>query len=247
MARRPRTADTEPRPAASATAGFEWNTLRTLSHYLWPVGQLDMKTRVVIALIFLALAKIANVYVPILLKQAVDVLHAVAGAPVALPLGILIAYGIVRVLSIAFAELRDAVFAKVGQRAIRTVALQTFQHLHNLALRYHLERQTGGLSRSIERGTKGIDFLLNFMLFNILPTLLEIFLVCGLLWGFFNIWFALVTFVTVTGYIAFSVIATEWRLKFRRQMNETDNQANTRAIDSLLHKAANEVEEWPNW
>ena len=235
MARNPRRTDTDPRPDTKPAAGFEWQTLKTLSHYLWPAGQLEMKTRVVIALVFLALAKIANVYVPVLLKQAVDQLNAVAGAPIALPLGLLVGYGIVRILSIAFAELRDALFAKVGQRAIRTVALQTFRHLHNLALRYHLDRQTGGLSRSIERGTKGIDFLLNFMLFNILPTMLEILLVCGLLWGFFNIWFALVTFVTVTSYIVFTIMMTEWRLKYRRRMNETDNQANTRAIDSLLN------------
>jgi len=154
---------------------------------------------------------------------------------IVLPLGLLIAYGVVRVLSIAFAELRDAVFAKVGQRAIRTVAFQTFEHLHRLALRFHLERQTGGLSRSIERGTKGIDFLLNFMLFNIIPTLLEIALVCGILWGLFSFWYALVTFTTIASYIAFTFAVTEWRLKYRRQMNETDNVANTRAIDSLLN------------
>ena len=231
MARSPRRTDTDPRPEKPLEPGFEWQTLKTLSHYLWPAGQLEMKTRVVIALILLAFAKFANVYAPILLKQAVDHLNGVAGVAVALPLGLLIAFGVVRILSIAFAELRDAVFAKVGQRAIRTVALQTFRHLHNLALRYHLDRQTGGLSRSIERGTRGIDF----MLFNILPTMLEIILVCGLLWGFFNIWFALVTFVTVTSYITFTIMMTEWRLKFRREMNETDSQANTRAIDSLLN------------
>ena len=235
MARNPRKTDYSPKLDVEHPPRFEWQTLKTLSHYLWPAGQLEMKTRVVIALGLLVFAKLANVYVPVLLKQAVDQLNSVAGAPIALPLGLLFAYGIVRILSIAFAELRDAVFAKVGQRAIRTVALQTFRHLHNLALRYHLDRQTGGLSRSIERGTKGIDFLLNFMLFNILPTMFEIILVCGLLWSFFNIWFALVTFVTVTSYIAFTIIMTEWRLKYRREMNATDSQANTRAIDSLLN------------
>ncbi|MEK9931372.1 MAG: ABC transporter ATP-binding protein/permease, partial [Rhodospirillaceae bacterium] len=153
----------------------------------------------------------------------------------ALPISLLLAYGLLRVLTIAFAELRDAIFAKVGQRAIRTVALQTFKHLHRLSLRFHLERQTGGLSRSIERGTKGIDFLLNFMLFNIIPTLLEILLVCGILWGLFDFWYAFVTFGTITSYICFTVIVTEWRLKFRRRMNETDNTANTRAIDSLIN------------
>jgi len=140
-----------------------------------------------------------------------------------------------RVMSIAFAELRDAVFAKVGQRAIRDVALTTFKHLHRLGMRFHLERQTGGLSRAIERGTKGIDFLLTFMLFNILPTLLEITMVCGILWALFNFLYALVTFITIVGYIAYTLIVTEWRLKYRRRMNETDQQATTRAIDSLLN------------
>ncbi|NKB21906.1 MAG: ATP-binding cassette domain-containing protein [Alphaproteobacteria bacterium] len=209
--------------------------MRTLSRYLWPADAFETKVRVVIALVLLALAKVANVYTPILFKDAVDALSGKESAILILPIGLLVGYGIVRVLSIAFAELRDAVFAKVGQRAIRTVGLETFRHLHALALRFHLDRQTGGLTRSIERGTKGIDFLLNFMLFNILPTLLEILMVCGILWGLFNFWYALVTFVTVTGYIAFTFIVTEWRIKFRRQMNETDSQANTRAIDSLLN------------
>ena len=131
--------------------------------------------------------------------------------------------------------LRDAVFAKVAQRAIRNVSLKTFRHLHKLALRFHLERQTGGLSRAIERGTKGIDFLLTFMLFNIIPTLLEISLVCGILWYLFNIWYALVTFVTIASYIGYTLAITEWRLKYRRRMNESDQEANTRAIDSLLN------------
>jgi ABC-type transport system involved in Fe-S cluster assembly fused permease/ATPase subunit len=152
-----------------------------------------------------------------------------------LPVALIVGFGVLRVASIAFAELRDAVFTKVAQRAIRTVALETFEHLHRLALRYHLDRQTGGLSHAIERGTKAIDFLLRFMLFSILPTLLEIALVCGILWGLFSIWYALVTLVTIVVYIAYTMIVTEWRLKWRREMNETDQQANTRAIDSLLN------------
>jgi ATP-binding cassette subfamily B protein len=202
---------------------------------LWPDNAFETKVRVVIALILLALAKVANVYTPILFKDAVDALSGKESTVLILPISLLVGYGIVRVLSIAFAELRDAVFAKVGQRAIRTVGLETFRHLHALALRFHLDRQTGGLTRSIERGTKGIDFLLNFMLFNILPTFLEILMVCGILWGLFNFWYALVTFVTVAGYIAYTFLVTEWRIKFRRQMNETDSQANTRAMDSLLN------------
>ena len=216
-------------------AGFEWGALRSLSRYLWPDNAFETKVRVVIALILLALAKVANVYTPILFKDAVDALSGKESTVLILPISLLVGYGIVRVLSISFAELRDAVFAKVGQRAIRTVGLETFRHLHALALRFHLDRQTGGLTRSIERGTKGIDFLLNFMLFNILPTFLEILMVCGILWGLFNFWYALVTFVTVAGYIAYTFLVTEWRIKFRRQMNETDSQANTRAMDSLLN------------
>ena len=215
--------------------GFEWGTLKTLARYLWPRDSAEIRLRVSVALCLLAFAKLANVYVPILYKQAVDILAGEAGAMVAIPLGLIFGYGIIRVLSIVFAELRDAVFAKVGQRAIRTVGLETFRHLHGLALRFHLERQTGGLTRSIERGTKGIDFVLTFMLFNIIPTMFEIVLVCGILWVLFNIWFALATFTTVAGYIAFTLLITEWRIQFRRRMNESDSLANTRAIDSLLN------------
>jgi ATP-binding cassette subfamily B protein len=147
----------------------------------------------------------------------------------------LLAYGGARVLSQTFAELRDGVFAKVAQRAIRRVALRTFVHLHRLSLRFHLERQTGGLSRVIERGANGIEYFLFFVLFNVVPTLLEIALVCGILWDFYNFWFALVTFVTIVGYVAYTLTVTEWRIKFRRRMNEADEEANTKAIDSLLN------------
>jgi ATP-binding cassette subfamily B protein len=214
---------------------FQWSTLWALAPYLWPAGRFDIKARVTIAAAFLIAAKVANVNVPILYKEAVDVLGGAVGPAVALPLGLIVAYGIVRVLSIAFAELRDAVFVKVGQRAIREVALATFRHLHKLSLRFHLERQTGGLSRAIERGTKGINTLLSYVTFSVLPTLFEIVLACAILWAYLNVWFALVTFVTVVTYIAFTLIVTEWRIKFRRRMNETDQEANTRAIDSLLN------------
>ena len=214
---------------------FEWGAIKSLAPYLWPRGHASLKARVIIALAFLAAAKLANVYVPFLYKEMVDLFSSPSAALVQLPIALLIGYGILRVLTIAFAELRDAVFAKVGQRAIRDVALSTFKHLHRLSLRFHLDRQTGGLSRAIERGTKGIDFLLTFMLFNILPTFLEISLVCGVLWYMFNIWFALVTLGTIIAYIAYTMFVTEWRLQYRRRMNETDQQANTRAIDSLLN------------
>lgn len=234
-----------PRPPSKAPPpGYAGRAFRTLIPYLWPPrtreAWLEMRVRVAVAMLFLVGAKVAIVYVPMLYKKAIDALNTGAGgagaaALVVVPVGLILAYGLVRVLSQAFGELRDAVFARVAQRAIRTVALQVFQHLHRLALRFHLDRQTGGLTRAIERGTKGIEFLLSFMLFNILPTLLEILLVCGILWALYDIWFALITFVSVAGYIAFSLIVTEWRTKYRRQMNAMDSEANTKAIDSLLN------------
>lgn len=216
-------------------AGFEWGALKTLAPYLWPAGQLELRVRVLIAVTFLAAAKVATVYVPILFKEMVDLFSNAQNLPITLPVALIVGYGVIRIGSIAFAELRDAVFAKVAQRAIRTVALKTFRHLHELSMAFHLERQTGGLSRVIERGTNGIDTLLWFMVFNILPTLIEIALVCGILWSFFNGWFALVTLICVVSYIVYTLIVTDWRLKFRRQMNETDEEANSRAIDSLLN------------
>ncbi|MCZ6721314.1 MAG: ABC transporter ATP-binding protein/permease [Proteobacteria bacterium] len=224
--------------ATEPAARRELRAVRALLPYLWPEGALELRVRVVLAMVLLAAAKIVNVYVPILYKQTVDVLTGEGmgtAAVIAVPLFLLVAYGVARILTVVFAELRDAVFAKVAQRAIRTVALQIFRHLHVLTLRYHLERQTGGLSRSIERGTKGIEFLLTFMLFNVLPTLFEISLVCGILWWLYGVWFALVTFVTIASYIGFTLLVTEWRLKYRREMNEMDSEANTKAIDSLLN------------
>lgn len=224
--------------APSPTRRGDVHTFRTLLPYLWP-PELELRARVVAAMLLLFAAKGFTVFVPILYKRAVDALAPSAVHPgtssLALPLGLLLAYAGARVLSQAFGELRDAVFAKVGQRAIRRIALKVFEHLHHLALRFHLDRQTGGLSRSIERGTKGIEFLLNFMLFNILPTLLEVTLVCGLLWRFYDYRFALVTFATIAVYIVFTLSITNWRMQFRRVMNETDQEANTKAIDSLLN------------
>ncbi len=209
-------------------------TIRTLLPYLWPES-LEMRGRVVLAVVLLVGAKVANVYVPILYKQAIDVLGAEQAHAIVVPIGLLVAYGLVRVLTVAFGELRDAVFAKVAERAIRTVALRVFEHLHRLSLRFHLERRTGALSRAIERGVKGIEFLLTFMLFNILPTLVEVVLVCGILWALYGIAYAAVTFVTIAGFIAFTLWVTEWRLKYRRRMNEKDSEAHAKAIDSLLN------------
>ena len=202
---------------------------------MWPIGQWEMKFRVVIAIILLILAKMATVAVPAVFGKVVDLLDALGSEKVILPIALLIGYGLLRVGQQGFAELRDFVFARVGQRAIRHIALIVFRHLHSLALHFHLDRQTGGLSRAIERGIKGIDFLLRFMLFNILPTLVEITLVCGILWSLFGFIFSFITLITVVIYVAFTLLFTEWRLKFRRAMNESDNDANTKAIDSLLN------------
>jgi ATP-binding cassette, subfamily B, heavy metal transporter len=223
----------------SASLGERWRdqfiALKTLAPHLWPKGRSDLKLRVVVALLFLAAAKVATVYVPLFMKHAVDALSLQDKSLIVLPLGAILAYGAVRILSLAFGELRDAVFSKVAQRAIRTVALATFRHLHALSLRFHLDRQTGGLSRAIERGTKGIDFLLSYVLFSVLPTLLEIALVSGILWWMFDWRFSAATLATVAGYVWFTFAITEWRLKFRRAMNESDSEASTKAIDSLLN------------
>jgi len=188
-------------------------------------------------MIFLVAAKGTNVAVPIFYKEAVDSLTLEKGVEIALavPIALLIGYGIARVMAQAFGELRDAVFTKVAQRAIRLAGLQTFRHLHRLSLRFHLERKTGGISRAVERGTKGIEFLLRFMLFNIMPTLLEIVLICGVLWYLYGPSYALLTFCTLLVYILWTTLITEWRLKFRRTMNEMDGEATTKAIDSLLN------------
>ena len=207
----------------------DWQTIRSLLPYLW-----EFKARVVIAMGLLVFAKLANVAIPLALKQIIDALDKTQ-AVLVVPVFLIIGYGLLRLFSTLFGELRDAVFAKVTQRAIRRVALQVFEHLHSLSLRFHLDRQTGGVSRDIERGTRGIGFLLNFTLFNILPTLLEIALVAGILLKKYNAWFAIITFITLVFYILFTLFITEWRMVVRRTMNDLDSKANTRAIDSLLN------------
>jgi len=220
---------------ARGSARRDLRALATLLPYLWPEGEPGLRARVVIALAFLAAAKAVNVVVPIFFKYAVDALDAEAGAVIAVPVGLLVAYGVARVAAQSFGEIRDAVFARVAQRAIRNAGLKTFRHLHRLSMRFHLDRRTGGVSRAIERGIKGIEFLLNFMLFNVVPTLLEIALVCGVLWSLFGFWYAAVTFVCIGGYVAWTLIVTEWRIQFRRAMNDTDSEAHTKAVDSLLN------------
>ncbi|MDP6345776.1 MAG: ABC transporter ATP-binding protein/permease, partial [Alphaproteobacteria bacterium] len=222
-------------PQTDAPRRSHWRTLATLLPYLWPAGRFELRLRVVVAMILLASAKVAVVYVPFLYKAAIDTLNVSADKAVVIPLGFIVAYGAARVASQAFGELRDAVFAKVGQNALRTIALEVFRHLHALSLGFHLDRRTGGLSRAIERGVKGVDFLLRFTLFNILPTLLEVVLVTGVLLINYGIDFSAITLVAVAAYIGFTLTVTEWRIKYRREMNRTDSEANTRAIDSLLN------------
>ena len=212
-----------------------WAVLRVVGRYLWPEGETTLRCRVVVAMVLLVVAKLTNVYVPVLYKQAVDALGEPAAQAVAVPVALILAYGVARTLAQAFGELRDAIFAPVSQRAIRNIALQVFHHLHALSLRFHLERQTGGLSRVIERGTNGMEFLIRFTTFNILPTLFEICLVGVVLWSLYDWRFSAVTLAAVGGYIAFSVVLSEWRIKFVRRMNDADTEANAKAIDSLLN------------
>ena len=209
--------------------------LRVVGQHLWPKGETGLRCRVVVAMVLLIVAKVTNVYVPVLYKYAVDALGEPTAQAVAVPVALILAYGVARVLAQAFGELRDAIFAPVSQRAIRNIALQVFHHLHALSLRFHLERQTGGLSRVIERGTSGMEFLIRFTTFNILPTLFEIVLVGAVLWSLYDWRFSAVTLAAVGGYIAFSVILSEWRIKFVRRMNDADTEANAKAIDSLLN------------
>ena len=229
------------RPAAPAPSDAvapkrnDLHIIATLLPYLWPAGRLDLKVRVVIAMLFLIGAKIAVIQVPLLLGRIVNGLEGEGMSVVTVPIALIVAFGLARLLSVSFGELRDAVFAKVAQQAIREVALKTFRKLHGLSLRFHLDRRTGGLSRVIERGTKGIEFLLTFMLFNVLPTLLEIGLVVGVMLWNYDAVYALITAVSVIAYIGFTFFVTEWRTKFIRSMNDNDELANTKAIDSLLN------------
>ncbi len=209
----------------------EWQTLKTLLPYLW-----QYKWRVGIALSFLVLAKVANVAVPVILKDIVD---AVSVKPeltlLAVPVGLVLAYGLMRVMSTLFTELREVVFARVTQQAVRRIALKVFEHLHALSMRFHLDRQTGGLTRDIERGTRGVSSLVSFTLYSILPTIIEVLMVLAWLIFHYEIWFAVITVVALALYIIYTFAVTEWRTNFRRTMNDLDSRANTRAVDSLLN------------
>ena len=224
---------TLPRSPAQVPTGTiarsDLSVLRRLLPYLW-----EFRGRVVLAVIFLVTAKLANITVPIVMKAIVDGLSG-DKALLAVPVALLLAYAVLRLSSTVFNELRDVVFVKVAQRAMRRIALEVFHHLHALSLRFHLERQTGGLTRDIERGTRGISTLLSFMVFSVLHTLLEIALVTGFLIYRFDVWFGVITVAAIVLYVALTFVISEWRTKHRRQMNELDSKANTKAIDSLLN------------
>jgi ATP-binding cassette, subfamily B, heavy metal transporter len=231
--RRHSTTDSAPAVAAGAVPRSDWATLRTLFPYLWVY-----KWRVGAALAFLIGAKLANVGVPLVLGSLIDQLSIKADSPHALlvlPLAALVAYGLLRLATTVFTELREFMFARVTQRAVRTIALRVFRHLHALSLRFHLNRQTGGMTRDIERGTRGVNSLISFTLFNILPTLVEITLVLSYLVAHYDIWFSVITAVALVSYIVFTVLITDWRTHFRRTMNDLDSKANTKAIDSLIN------------
>ena len=211
-------------------------TLRRVGPYLWPEGQGWVKRRVVIAMAVLVLAKIIAVYTPILYKGAVDNLAGEGVPDLALgAIGLTVAYGMARIMTIGFQQLRDAVFAPVGQRALRRLALETFTHIHRLSMRYHITRKTGGLSRIIERGVKGVEFLLRFMLFSVGPLILELTMVAVILAVLFDVRYLLIVAVTIGLYVWFTFAVTEWRVKLRREMNKQDTDANQKAIDSLLN------------
>ncbi|MCZ8093539.1 MAG: ABC transporter ATP-binding protein/permease [Acidovorax sp.] len=220
-------------PAAAPYQPTDWGTIQRLLPYLW-----QYKWRVVAAIVFMVGAKLANVGVPVLLKTLVDAMDISASSPTALlvvPVGLLLAYGALRLSTSLFSELRELVFAKATQGAARAIALQTFEHLHRLSLRFHLERQTGGMTRDIERGVRGIESLISYTLFNVVATLIEVALVLTVLALKFDVWFAWITLTALVVYIAFTVWVTEWRTQFRREANEFDSAAHTKAVDSLLN------------
>ncbi|WP_121634391.1 ABCB family ABC transporter ATP-binding protein/permease [Tropicibacter alexandrii] len=210
-------------------------TIRRVGPYLWPDDKPWVKRRVVLAMALLIVAKLIAVGTPILYKRAVDSLSGEVPDLALGAIGLTIAYGVARLLTVGFQQLRDGVFAKVGQRALRTLALETFTHIHRLSMRYHITRKTGGLSRIIERGVKGVDFLLRFMLFSVGPLVLELVLVGAVLFFLFDIWYLLVVAAVIFLYVQFTFKVTEWRVKLRREMNKQDTDANQKAIDSLLN------------
>ncbi len=212
-------------------------TLTTLLPYLWPTSRSDLRARVIVALICLVLAKATNVIVPLLQGDAVDDLSNLQTEKdlwLGIPLAIILAYGLFRLSTLAFNQLRDALFARVAQHAVRTLARQVFDHLHALSIRFHLSRKTGALNRFIDRGTNSVQFLLSFVAFNIAPTVIEVLLVGAILWALFGFAYTLVTLITIVAYVWLTFVITTWRTRIRRQMNEAENDIGTRTVDSCL-------------
>ncbi|AFE49027.1 ABCB family ABC transporter ATP-binding protein/permease [Rickettsia prowazekii] len=208
------------------------NAFYLLLTYLWS-KDFDIRLRIVTSLICLVIAKVINIFVPIVYKYIIDGLN--QNLSLSVLIGVIIGYGGTKILAQIFSELRNIIFSKVGCQATRLVALNVFKHMHNLSMRFHITRKTGGLSRSIERGTKGIEAVLRYSLFNIFPTSLEIILVIGILWYFHGIWFAVTLLITMIVYVCYTLLISTWRISFAREMNQSDNTANNRAIDSLLN------------
>ena len=209
-----------------------------LTPFLWPKNRKDLRFRVVISIICMILAKVASVYTPLILGKSVDSLNDLSDGInllISIPIALIISYGITRVASFLFGEMRDSFFSKVSQNAIRDVALTLFKHLHSLSLQFHLTRQTGGLSRFIDRGTKGIEFLLRYVLFNVVPTFIEIILVTLILFFLYGYLYAIITFITIVIYVVLTFSITQWRIQFRRDMNSADNAISTKMVDSLLN------------
>jgi ABC-type transport system involved in Fe-S cluster assembly fused permease/ATPase subunit len=224
-------------PSAAQERASGWRTIRRVIPYLWPADALWARQRVVLALIALVLAKVVAVGTPFFYKAAVDAL-AGDGAAWMLAIGavgLTVAYGVARLMEIGFQELRNVLFTRVGQRALRQLALETFGHIHRLSLRYHITRKTGGLSRIIERGVKGVEFLLRFLLFSIFPLILQLLMIAGIFFWLFDAWYLVAVVVTISLYVWFTFRITEWRVRQRRIMNQQDTDANQKAIDSLLN------------
>jgi ATP-binding cassette, subfamily B, heavy metal transporter len=213
-------------------------TFKLLLPYLWPEKRKDLKTRVSFAVLALILAKVASVSTPLVLGSAVNSLTELSSGInlfMLVPIALVVGYGVTRVIAFTFVEIRDALFSKVSQHSIRQISLTMFQHLHSLSLQFHLNRQTGGLAKYIDRGTKGIDFLLRYVLFNIVPTFFEVFLVSGILFYLYGPWYAIITLLTIGFYSYLTFVITEWRNVFRKRMNKADNDVSTKMIDSLLN------------
>jgi len=213
-------------------------TFKLLFPFLWPNKRSDLRKRVSLALICLILAKVASVYTPLILGRSVDSLTELSSGInllMLIPIALIISYGVARIASLTFEGMRDALFSKVSQHAIREVTLTIFKHLHSLSLQFHLNRQTGALSKFIDRGTKGIDFLLRYVIFNVVPTFIEIILVTIILLNLYGYFYALITIITITIYVILTFIITQWRVQFRRDMNSADNSVSTKMIDSLLN------------